>query len=72
MSSGFHLFAADVNKGNRDVRWAQDQGWEQVWNSMWIASAKSRSVRGASRQPAFMVNCLFIGHVYYPCLPSSR
>ena len=33
MSSGFHLFAADANEGNRDVGWAQDQGWERVWNS---------------------------------------
>ena len=41
MSSGFYLFAADVNEGNRDVGWAQDQGWEQVWNSMRIASANS-------------------------------
>ena len=26
MSSGFHLFAADTNEGNRDKGWAQDQG----------------------------------------------
>ena len=37
-----------------------------------IASAKSRSVRGASHQPAFMVGCLTIGHMCLPCLPSSR
>ena len=30
MSSGFHLLAADPNKGNRDVGWTQGQGWEQV------------------------------------------
>ena len=64
MSSGFHLFAADANEGNRDVGWAQDQRWEQVWNSLWIASAKSQRVRGASHQPAFMGSCLTIGHMY--------
>ena len=26
MSSGFRLFAADANEGNRNVGWAQDQG----------------------------------------------
>ena len=72
MSSGFHLFAADTNEGNRDVGWAQDQGWEQVWNSMWIALANSRSVRGASHQSAFMGSCLTIGHMYWPCLPNGR
>ena len=71
MSSGFYLFAADVNEKNRDVGWAQDQGWEQVWNSMRIASANSWSVRGVSHQPAFMGSCLTIGHMYWPCLPSS-
>ena len=64
MSSGFHLFAAAANEGNRDVGWAQDQGWELVWNSLWIASAKSWSLRGASHQPAFMGSCLTIGHMY--------
>ena len=58
MSSGFHIFVADVNEGNRDV------GWEWVWNSMWVASAKSKSVRGASHQPAFMGSCLIIGPMY--------
>ena len=33
---------------------------------MLIASAKSRSVRGASHQPAFMSGCLTISHT---CLP---
>ena len=28
MSSGFHLFAADANEGNRDAGWAQDQDWK--------------------------------------------
>ena len=30
---------------------------------VWIASAKSRSVRGASHQPVFMGSCLTIGHM---------
>ena len=64
MSSGFHLLAADANDGNRDVGWPQDQGLEWVWNSMWISSANSRSVRGASHQPALMGSCLTIGHTY--------
>ena len=38
---------------------------------MLIASAKSRSVRGASHQPAFMSSCLTIGHTCLPCLPSG-
>ena len=70
MSSGFHLFAADANEGKRDVGWAQDQRWEQVWNSMGIASANSQSMRGVS-QPAFMGSCLTIGNMYLPCLPSG-
>ena len=36
---------------------------------MWIASAESRSVRGASHQPIFMGGCLTISHMYLPCLP---
>ena len=35
-----------------------------------IASAKSRSVRGASHQPAFMGSCLTISHMCLPHLPS--
>ena len=64
MSSGFHLFAADANEGNRDPGWAQDQWWEPVWNSMWIASTKSRSVSGASHQSDFIDSCLTIGDMY--------
>ena len=64
MSSGFYHFAADANEGNRYVRWAHNQGWERVRNSMWIASAKSQSVTGASHQPAFMGSCLTIGNMY--------
>ena len=37
-----------------------------------IASAKSRSLRGASHQPAFMSSCLTISHTCLPCLPSGR
>ena len=39
---------------------------------MLIASTKSRSVRGASPQPAFMSGCLTISHACLPCLPSER
>ena len=38
-------------------------------NIMWIASAESRSVRGASHQPIFMGDCLTNCHTYLPCLP---
>ena len=38
---------------------------------MLIASAKSRSVRGASHQPAFMGSCPTISHMCFPCLPGS-
>ena len=34
-----------------------------------IASAKSRSVREASQQPALMIGCLTISHTCLPCLP---
>ena len=47
---GFRIFVADANEENRDVGWAQGQGWEQVWNSMWIASAESQSVRHLTSQ----------------------
>ena len=39
---------------------------------MLIASAKSRSGRGASHQPAVMVSCLTISPMCLPCLPSGR
>ena len=39
---------------------------------MLIASTKSRSVRGASHQPAFMSGCLIISHTCLPCLPNER
>ena len=38
---------------------------------MLIASAKSRSARGASHQPAFMSGCLTISHTCLPCLPGK-
>ena len=41
-------------------------------NALLIASAKSRSVRGASHHPAFMSGCLTISHMCLPCLPSER
>ena len=37
----------------------------------WIASAESRSVRGASHQPIFMGDCPTICHMYLPCLPGE-
>ena len=45
---------------------------EQLSHYLMNASAKSRSVRGASHQPAFMSSCLAIIHTCLPCLPSGR
>ena len=39
---------------------------------MLIASANSRSARGASHQLSFMDSCLTISHTCLPCLPSGR
>ena len=39
---------------------------------MLIVSAKSRSARGASHQPAFMSGCLTISRTCLPCLPGKR
>ena len=39
---------------------------------MLIASAKSRRVRKASHQPAFVSSCLTISHTFLPCLPTGR
>ena len=36
-----------------------------------IASAKSRSARGASHQPVFMNSCLTTSHTCLSCLPSG-
>ena len=41
-------------------------------NVMLIALAKSRSVRGASHQAAFMSGCLTISHICLLCLLSER
>ena len=40
-------------------------------NIVLIESAKSRSTRGASHQPAFMSNCLTISYMCLACLPSG-
>ena len=40
-------------------------------NKMWIASAESRSVRGASHQPVFMGDCRTICQTCLLCLPSK-
>ena len=37
--------------------------------SQWLLQLKSRNVRGASRHPAFMGNCLTSSHTCYPYLP---
>ena len=39
--------------------------------SMWIASAESWGMRGASHQPVFMGDCLTICHMCLSCLPSE-
>ena len=44
----------------------------QVIDFMLIASAKSRSMKGASHQLVFMGSCLAINHTCLPCLPSGR
>ena len=44
---------------------------EEGLEVMWIASAESQSMRGASHQPIFMGDCLNICHMYLPCLPSE-
>ena len=41
-------------------------------NVMLIASAKSRSAREASHQPADMASCLTISYTCLPCLPSEK
>ena len=50
---------------------AREPSWEKnglppMANIMQIASAKSRSMRGASQQPDFIGSCLTISHM---CLP---
>ena len=42
------------------------------WNSLQNALVKSRSVRAASQQPAFMSSYLTISHTFYlPYLPNA-
>ena len=55
---------------------ARKPPWEQnglppMANIMQIASAKSRSMRGASHQPGFIGSCLTISHMCLPCLPGG-
>ena len=52
----------------REPPWKQD-GLPPMVNIMWIASAESRSVRGASHQPIFMGDYLTIYQTCLPCLP---
>ena len=60
--------------------WSGVAMWERcVSGARWqggkgvlIASTKSRSLRGASHQPAFMSGCLTICHTCLPRLPSER
>ena len=47
----------------REPPWKQN-GLPPMVNIMWIASAESRSMRGASHQPIFMGYCLTICHTY--------
>ena len=42
----------------------EQNGLPPIVNSMWIALGKSRSVRGASHQPAFMGSCLNISLMF--------
>ena len=53
----------------------QEHPWEQnrlppIFNIIQIASAKYRSARGASHQPAFMDSYLTINHACMPYLHS--
>ena len=47
----------------REPPWEQN-GLPSMVNFMWIALAKSQSMRGTSHQPFFMGSCLTIGHMY--------
>ena len=48
----------------REPPWKQN-GLPTMVNTMQIASAKFRSVRGASHQPAFMSSCPTISHPFH-------
>ena len=54
----------------RETPWKRN-GAPPMVNIMEIASAKSRSEREASHQPAIMDNCLTISHTCLLCLPSK-
>ena len=43
---------------------------EMHFPGLLIASAKFRSMMGASHQPTFMSGCLTISHMCLPCLPN--
>ena len=53
----------------REPPWEQN-GLPPIANIMWIASAKSRSTRGASHQPADMGSSMTISLTHLPYLPS--
>ena len=61
--------------GSEVARWEK---WESSDVASWrflvmlIALAKSRSMKGASHQPAFMSGCLSISHMCLVCLPSEQ
>ena len=55
----------------REPLWEQN-GLSPIVNIMRVDSAITRSVRGASHQPAFMGSCLTISHIWKPCLPNSK
>ena len=55
----------------RELLWEQNELPTMV-SIIRVASAKSRSMSGASHQPAFMSSCLTISQMWQPYLPSSR
>ena len=72
--------------GCRGVQDSQQQWWKashhrpstsykkllgrDTFGIIYIALTKSRNVRGASHQPAFMDNCLTINRTHLACLPT--
>ena len=69
-----YLFSMFFIFGSFNCFHSQDQEWANVFlgAQLLIASAKSRSTRGASHQSAFMGGCLTISHTCFPGLPSGR
>ena len=55
----------------KELPWKRN-GLPPMVNTMRLALAKSRRVREASHQPAFMDSCLTIAHMCLPCLPCGR